>query len=208
MSTKNPWRQNANLAFGGTLEQFGDEVGVKAKGYRYEQAGYHYSFIDQMRAADEAATTQRQQTQLEKEQVLRATPASQFLSSSKVSHLMALVQSLHSHYDQYNSTTFLRHLDKELHRRDANHFIHLSPENRASFHEVLTLALKLSDKGYVNQLMESQHNTETYLENSIEAAKALLHDLFILEDLVDKIASLQTDFMTHTTSSRCTSAQS
>lgn len=197
MTNKNPWKQNVNHAFGCSLEQFGDEVGMKTEGYRHPQVNYQYLFMDQMRAADEAASKCRLQTQMEMENALKATSACQFMSSPNITRLMSLVQSLHSHYDKYNNTSFLRQLDKEIHRRDANHFIYMSPESRSSFYEILTLAIKLSDKEYVLQLLESQNNTDIYVQNSIESAKTLLHDLFTLEDMVDKIASLQTDFVTH-----------
>ena len=103
---KNPWRLNDNLAFG-SLEQFSDEVGISSQ----NSGEYHYPFIERMRAADEAASKQRQQRQQEGFRVLQETPASQFASSSHVPHLLSLVQSMQSYYDKYNNHSFLRHLE-------------------------------------------------------------------------------------------------
>lgn len=196
MTSKNPWRQNSSHAFG-SLEQFGEEVGVSLKAEGGDQADYQYEFMNQMRAADMAAAKCRLQAQREMKQSLRETPANQFLSSPKIPRLISQLQALHGHYEKYNNTSLLRQLDKEIHRRDANHFIYMSPENKTSFYKILTLALKLSDKDYIKQLLETQDNTDVYVQKSIVSAKTLLHDLFTLEDMIDKISSLQTDFVNH-----------
>ena len=154
-------------------------------------------FSHKMRAADEAASQQRQQRQQEGFRVLQETPASQFASSSHVPHLLSLVQSMQSHHDKYNNHSFLRHLEKEIYRREANSFINMSPENRASFFGILTLALKLSDKDYIQRVLEAQNDSDVYMQKSIDSAKSLLHDLLALEDLVEKVSGLQGEFARH-----------
>jgi hypothetical protein len=199
MTTKNPWLQNASLAFG-PLQQFADELefGVKEESQYTCTEDFQYLFIDNMRAADKAATERRKQAQQANIISLEKSPANQFLTTSQqVSHLISLTQSLHAHYEKYNNSTFLKHLEKEIHRKDANAFIYMSPENRTYFYEILNLALKLSDKEYVARLLETQCNVDLYVQNSVEAAKSLLHDLLTLEDLVETVSTLQSDFLNH-----------
>lgn len=197
-SKKNPWRQNSNLGFS-CLGQFGDEVGVKEE---YHQGECEYPFCDRLRAADRAAAFLRKERQQSSSLSLQNTPACQFITSAKIPKLVTLANDLQVHYNKYNNHSVLRHLEKEIHRRDANSFINMSPENRTSFYDTLTLAVKLSDEDFVKDFVDTRNNVEVHWKNSIAAAKSLLHDLYTLEDMIDEIASLHNNFVKHSHSIR------
>lgn len=195
MTTKNPWKQNSNLLAFGSLEQFAEEIGLNVE--EQPEVDCHYSFIDSMRAADKAAATHRKQVKDSAIGSLQSSPAVQFSASSKVTDLMSLIQSQHSHYHKYNNPTFLKHLGKEMRRKEANSFMYMDPSNRTYFFDMLTLAMNLSDEGFVHEVLEAQVNANTHVQRSIASAKSLLLDLLTLEDLVDNISTLQADFMGH-----------
>ena len=191
---KNPWLQKNNIIFN-ILQQFGEEIGINIS---QTNVNCNYSFIERLQVADEEARKARQCERNEVLSRLNESPGSQFLSSTKLNRLMDMVQSLQEYYDKYNNIEFINNLAREVEERNENNnFLYMSPENRASFYATLNLALKLSDKKYMNDFVECQRSEEIHVRNSVEAAKSLLGDLYTMNELIANITKLHADFMGH-----------
>ena len=206
MASKNPWSQSSNMTVS-SLQQFSEEIGIttadlprdgEMSGHREEGAGdFAYAFMDTMRAADKGATLRRNKMQKENYEALLSSPAYQFATSSAVSRVLSLTESLKLNYQKYSNPSFLKHLEKEVRRKDANSFVYMASENRAYFYEILSLALKLADEQYVAEVLVAQNSADANMQTSIESAKSLLHDLCTLEDLVENMSNMQNEFVKH-----------